>query len=114
MVLHLGNYSTVSLTICFKFSLTQIPFLSFHPLRQVGMVGTVPFMVHVCARTFYMLMVCSLPLQSTYVNFGEANSEKSGSVGRGRHPTARRAGAEAFLNPAPANCAPREVEVRTV
>ena len=53
-------------------------------------------------------------MQSTYVIFGEAYVEKSGSGGGSHYPTARSASAEEFLKPAPGKFAPAEVEVRKV
>ena len=61
-----------------------------------------------------LFVALSGDMQSTYVIFGEADWEKSGSGGGSHHPTARRAGAEAFLKSAPAKCGPRGVEVRTI
>ena len=61
-----------------------------------------------------LFVALSGDVQSTYVIFGVADMEKPVSGGRSHRPTARRAGAEAFLKPTPTKCAPREVEVRTV
>ena len=74
-------------------------------------------MVHVCARFQYvddLFIALWGNMQSTYVIFGAADIEKSDPGGGSHHATARRAGAEAFLKPAPANCAPRELDVRKV